>query len=354
MIIYWSMYLVPALLTLNQTFSHRRIPIGSYWLLFALLMVLVGLRETGGDYPTYKVMFQIIAGSTFADALKVSDPGYVLVNWVSNQLHFGMYGVNTVCGLTYFYGFYRFARREPEPILMLTISIAYQVIVTVMGYTRQGAAVGLLMWGIPYLYERKPVRFLVFSLLAASFHSSAIVFMPLAYFGFNWRTQRLASFFAVVGLALAVYLGYRTLHDRFSSFYDNYIESKHYSSQGALIRSSMTALAAAMFLGHWRRWGRAWNDRRIWLAFALAALAMVPLTFTASTAADRIGLYLIPLQLVVFARLPALQRTRGQHDVWVMAILAGYAASLGVWLYFGQFTSVLWLPYKSLILGEVR
>ena len=352
MIIYWSMYLFPAFLTLNQVNTRRRVPISNYSLVFAFLLVVIGLRETGGDYVTYKAMFDVIARSNLQAAFQITDPLFALLNWSSSLLGLGFYGVNSIIGIIYLYGFYRFARYESEPILMLTISISYQVIVTVMGYSREGAAVGLLMWGISYLYERKPLHYLGAIAAATGFHASAAAFVPLVFLGFSWRRYPMSSFAALVLACLSLGYAYSALTNQLGNYYDNYVISKHYSSQGALIRAVMTASAALVFLYYRRNWKRLWPDRDIWLVFSLAGLAMVPLTFIASTAADRIGLYLIPLQLVVFARLPVLQQNEWMRGVCIAAILVSYAILLGTWLYYGQFTSELWLPYRSPILGQ--
>jgi hypothetical protein len=96
-----------------------------------------------------------------------------------------------------------------------------------------------------------------------------------------------------------------------------------------------------------------WADRDIWLVFSIAALGLVPLTQVASTAADRIGLYFIPLQIIVFARLPVLWRSGPGKQLMVVGALGLYTVALVVWLHFGQFAAEIWLPYRSLLLGEI-
>src|SRR5690242_21824298 len=121
--------------------------------LFLLFLVLaIGFRETGGDREEYLAMFQRIEPLDFASAIRVTDPGYGLLNWLSARLGTGLYGVNVIGALIYVIGFYKFALRESRPILMLTTSISYLVIVVMMGYSRQGFAIGLVIWGLTYVY----------------------------------------------------------------------------------------------------------------------------------------------------------------------------------------------------------
>lgn len=66
-----------------------------------------------------------------------------------------------------------------------------------------------------------------------------------------------------------------------------------------------------------------------------------------STAVDRVGLYLLPLQLMVFSYLPEVMgRGSGRaHASWVFLVLVYYAAAEFVWLNFAD-TSFAWLPYR--------
>ena len=89
-------------------------------------------------------------------------------------------------------------------------------------------------------------------------------------------------------------------------------------------------------------------QQRLWFWFALAALGLLAwLTVSpSSTAVDRVGLYLLPLQLVVFAYLPeALGRGRGNTRSWVLAVIAYYATVEFVWLNYATH-AFAWLPYR--------
>src|SRR5205823_12936411 len=93
--------------------------------LFLLFLLLaIGFREeTGGDWNEYFMLFKRIEALDFASAIRATDPGYRLLNWLSARLGTGLYGVNVIGALIYVIGFYKFALRESRPILMLTTSI---------------------------------------------------------------------------------------------------------------------------------------------------------------------------------------------------------------------------------------
>ena len=86
-------------------------------------------------------------------------------------------------------------------------------------------------------------------------------------------------------------------------------------------------------------------------AAGIAALALV-LVFPTSTAIDRIGLYLLPLQLFVYARLPdALAGDDRTARVLATAVIALYAAAFFVWLNYAVNVEY-WLPYRFFLFED--
>ena len=83
--------------------------------------------------------------------------------------------------------------------------------------------------------------------------------------------------------------------------------------------------------------------------FALISLALfgVFLVSTASTAIDRIALYMLPLQLVIFAHLPDVLSEETETDVspMVLGVLGFYGLVQFVWLNFADH-AYTWLPYR--------
>ena len=86
----------------------------------------------------------------------------------------------------------------------------------------------------------------------------------------------------------------------------------------------------------------------VWLWMAFAAILCVPLLSLASTATDRIALYLTPLQIVVLSRLPTLLQQKDLRNVAVLGTLAGYALVLFVWLNYARHADC-WVPYDNLL-----
>jgi hypothetical protein len=73
-------------------------------------------------------------------------------------------------------------------------------------------------------------------------------------------------------------------------------------------------------------------------------LVCLPLVQISSTAVDRVALYLIPLQLFVFPRVPQLAPTALKRTPLVVGIVVYYAAVQLVWLNFSE-NATYWVPY---------
>jgi hypothetical protein len=241
------------------------------------------------------------------------------------------------------WGLVAFCRQQPRPWLALAVAVPYMVVVVAMGYSRQGEALGLAMLGLVGLARRNNLQFVLLVALAATFHKSAVLLVPLAVLA-EPRGRLWTGLW--VGIA-AVLLYWVLLADSVDALMAGYVEAQ-YQSEGAAVRIAMNAMPAALLLLLRKR--VAWQqvaERNLWTMLALAALAAVValLVSPSSTAVDRVALYLIPLQLFVFARLPDLLGHGRDRRHWVVAVVLYYAAVLLVWLVFATH-SQYWLPYR--------
>lgn len=341
MLVYWALFGFFALGALidsrRKPDFHRRRP---YWVFGGLMIIaMVGLRyKIGADWQTYEFIFRYASQVSFRRALDIGDPGYQALNWTVGQLGGEVWLVNLVCAILFTWGLFRLARLQPNPWLAVLIAIPYMVIV-VSNYTRQAAALGLVMVGLSSLIRGGSlVRFAVYAILAASFHRTAVAILPLAIF--SRPRNRFFNILGGIALGFAMYDVF--LKDTMDAFVDNYIKTR-YSSQGASIRIAMEVLAASLFL--WRRkdFGFPSGEDKLWFYFSLAtfgALAALILT-PSSTAVDRLSIYLMPLQLVILSRVPFVYTER---RTGVMLVIAYSFAVQFVWLNFAQHARY-WVPY---------
>ena len=341
MLTYWMLLLVPLLGALSpmrlQPASQQIV-----WLLVWLGFTLVaGLRhEVGGDWFNYLPMFLDTAQGTFAESVSKGDPGYYGLSWVVAALGSDHYFLHLVCAAVLMAGTVVFCRAQPNPWLALLAAVPYMLIVVGMGYTRQSVALGFALLALVALGDGRTRSFVIWVVLGALFHKSAVLLLPIAALASS-RNRLLTAGLVLVSSVLMYYL---LLEDSAEALWTNYVEADMQSDGGA-IRVAMNALPAVLLLAFRKRLIPEPGERALWLWLAVFALVCVPLVGLASTAVDRVALYLIPLQLYVFSRLPRLATTTQTRTPLVLGIVGYYVAVQFVWLNYATHAQY-WVPYR--------
>lgn len=338
---FWVLFLLPALGVL----ASRRLPPGQskgmWWLVAALMAGIIGFRDhVGGDWGGYSRHFETVAGLQWGEALAYGDPGYYALSWIVAQVGGSVYLLNFVCASMLMAGTARFCRAQPKPWLALLVSVSYMLVVVGMGYTRQSVALGLSLFGLVALGEGRVRAFVAWVVVAALFHKTAVLLIPIAALAVERRRVWTAAWVAV-----AAALSYWTLLSGSSdALWANYIDVQM-ESQGAVVRVAMNAVPAVILLLFRKRLVEDPRERRLWTWIALIGLACVLLVAFASTAVDRMALYLIPMQMFVFSRMHRLAPHAVGRTTVVLGILVYYAAVLWVWLHFATH-AMYWVPYR--------
>ena len=278
-----------------------------------------------------------------SSAIAKGDPAYRLLNLLAVKLGWGISGVNLVSAALFSSGLVFFCRGLPRPWLALAVAMPYLVTIVAMGYTRQSVALGLAMLGLVGLTRRANLWFVFWVLAAATFHKSAVLLLPIAALAAT--RNRYWTMLWVSAITLLAYTLF--LEDSVDALYTNYIE-RQYHSQGALIRSAMNLVPACIYLVLGNRFQLHPAEAKLWRWFSIISVILfLILMFTpATTAVDRVALYMLPLQLVIFSYLPdVLGRAGGQNRGLVSLILLFYGAVLFVWLNYASH-AFAWLPYQ--------
>lgn len=351
MIPYWIFFIAPAWVALLspplkflRVDGKRPIRIDGVWILILVtLTMVVGFRyEVGGDWGSYLRYFSNAKNLEFGGHI-TQDPGFIVLNVLSFHLDLGFSGVNTFSALIFSFGLVLFCRNLPRPWLALACAIPYLVIVVSMGYTRQSTALGLVMVAFVMLSRSRYIAFVAWVLVAALFHKSAVLMIPIAALSIS-KNRVLGMLIIFLG----TFLGFTILLvDLYAEIIQNYTDESMESS-GASIRLAMNAVAGVLFLLYRGRYRLGVNEKKLWTVISFISIGMLIVFFVSniSTALDRMALYIIPLQLISFAYLPdAIGRSDRLNQVIVAGILIYYAAVLFVWLNFGAHTGY-WLPYK--------
>jgi len=353
MVPYWLMFLIPAIAALSSDrgdwsqnddgYGHK---LTWGWVAISILLALVvGYRyEVGGDWFTYVGYLYYVTDADLTEVISLSDPGYMLLNWLAVEMGWGIVGVNALSGFIFSLGIVQFCRSLPRPWLALAVAVPYLVIVVGMGYSRQGIALSLALLGVLAFQRGSVLSFFVWVALGATFHKTAVLLLPLAALvssNHRWWT----IFWALIFSVLAYFL---FLEDSVDHLYENYLVAQ-YQSQGALIRLLMNAIPAVLLLWFSERFRLRPTEASMWRWFALISIFLFIALFisSSSTAVDRVALYMLPLQMMVFSHLPSVlapnNRRMQTNIVWI--ILFYYLSVLNVWLLFADH-SQFWIPYR--------
>lgn len=345
---YWLLFLLPAFQAMSK---FRTEPLKTPMVLLqwrltgALILLMVGLRfEVGGDWFVYLNNLDEIS-RPFNQIMEYGkgDLFFNILSWLGVETGLSIYLPNMVAASAFTLGLMTFCRSCPRPWLALLLAVPYLITVVAMGYTRQGAAIGMMLMALVSLEQKKILKFLIWTSVAALFHKSAVILIPLALFSEVRKPFLTALVLAGTGALLFVLL----LQEHVEFLIYGYIESK-YQSSGAAIRVSMNVIPALIFLLFRSRFRLDSAQLSFWTWMSWGALGFVLLLYLSpsSTAVDRLALYWIPLQLYVGSRLPdAMGIRRERTSRWVYLVIAYCATVHFVWLFFAD-TAFAWLPYK--------
>lgn len=348
MLVYWSMFAVSALSTLiiggRRTLLRDELKPGLAFVLLAFTL-LIGLRfQVGTDWFNYQIALNRLAYVPFTAALSYKDPGFGMLGWAAMRTSNGLIVTNFVCATIFMWGVARFAKAQPDQWMAVTAAVPYLLIVVGMGYTRQAAAIGFELLALLAFERKQYAKFFGWLFLGALFHGSAIVILPFAVVAFC-RTHR-NLILPIAFLSTIVFAA--ILAHRFNNLYSLYVSRQNsFDSSGAFVRLIMNAIPSLIFLINRNRMIANDESRFLWLLLSIISLALVPIlaVFPSSTAVDRVSLYFIPIQMLVFGRLPIIfgQTPQGERMV-SFGIVLYYGAALFVWLQFAN-NAHAWLPY---------
>lgn len=342
MVWFWFLFAIPISFSLLGTEVKYRRKYFSWFVIFFIFSLVIGYRyEVGGDWNNYLEHFNFYRRFSILDVVSASDPGYVFTNWLASQWGWQIYGVNLVCGALFMAGLLVFCRQQERPWLSLTVAVPYIVIVIAMGYTLQSVALGLLFWALACLERGEFRRYLGLMIVAALFHRTALLMVPLGLF-----LERRGWLVRLVALLISGYVLWDLLlAEQQAALWKNYVEAQMESS-GAMIRVVMNLVPALLFFIYRNSWKERYPNYRFWYVLAVGSVVSVFLVGYASTAVDRVALYFTPIQVAVFSRLPTLARRQLAPRVMKICIILGYGLVLLVWLNFATHAQY-WVPYRN-------
>jgi len=368
MAVYFLLFFVVAILAISNMRPHENILNKNFnlllspssFLFFICLVIFIGLRhEIGGDWGNYIYQLQKASMMNFSQSIVFGgDPLYQAIKIYATTFtceidtsecalnEGGLQFLNTICAIFFCYGLMVFCKHQPRPWLALCVAVPYLVIVVGIGYTRQSAALGFVMLALTAISHGRLYQYCIWIIVGATIHKTALIMLPLVIFGVKRNRVLILIAGTIFGLLLYNFLFFEAI----SILAQNYFATE-YDAAGAFIRLLMTGIPATIFLIMRNSFILNKIEKSFWTGVSILALIFLLLYFISpsSTPIDRLGLYLIPLQLFLFSRLPDVFGNYGERNPIINYLIVIYSLLILItWIFFSS-NSRNWIPYKSFI-----
>lgn len=312
------------------------------FVVYIVLIFFIGMRHNvGADWGAYENVYNRMEDVTFYDLFSLKDFGYQFLNYSSYYLGLSIYFVNFICAGIFVSGLFIFSKTLQRPWLALLVAYPYLILVVGMGYTRQAAALGMVMWA---LTSNNFIKYCLLVFIGALFHKSAILMIPLVIL-----ITSTSKIILIPTMIVTAFIGYKVmLESSVDELMYVYVE-REYQSSGAMIRVFMSVLPATILLFFNKYFiFESIEKKKLWMVISFASIFSFFLLLVAnfSTAIDRVALYYIPLQLYVISQIPEVFFSSSRKKMWPVLLISCYLFSvLFVWLVFAD-NSKSWLPYQ--------
>lgn len=164
--------------------KHNEI-LKSMWFIinFFILLFFLGFRsDIGGDYATYKTIFNSMGNLSFYVVITQSDPIFTTICYIINKLNLGIEGLIFTQSLIFIFGLFLLASLFKNFNLIILFSFPILIIILGMGYYRQSMAVGFFMIALYFYIRDFKIQFLIFSFFSILTHSSLLLVFSIIFF----------------------------------------------------------------------------------------------------------------------------------------------------------------------------
>lgn len=222
--LYYILFFILAIALLARI-THLETDKTLYGVAVTVLIIYGALRD-GFLYPDIQNYYDYFKyGYTDFDLQEQFNYGYVLLNlickFITPSFQFLLAIVSVIIILLY-----ARAIKEYSPFIWLSL-ILYVLINYYPSFflLRQYLAMGVFLYSLKYVVKREPVRYGICMLIALSFHTTALIAMPL-YFLYGIKNTKLNMLLLLLGsvAAIIVFFSFSTYIGLFSAYYAHYFE----------------------------------------------------------------------------------------------------------------------------------
>ena len=313
------------------------------------LLIFMGTRyETGCDYWGYLVRFNYLyQDENYLSYLPAEEPGFHLLNFAIKSFGLDYVWLNVSASLIYLICLFRFARISPRPLLLIALFFPILIVQLGMSGLRQALAVGFLLLAFANYTEKNRILTALWILVAAQFHQSAYIFLPLALLvGRNISVGRIMVALILIGPVV----GY-LLEERAQVYHERYVEELYgeNSSSGAIFRYALALIPALLFEKYKVRLRRVFTKSYdLMRLFSLITFALIPVGFVSTVALHRLTYYVLPISIYTLLNVSMVMPRRvGVSKKLLFVPVLIFGAYVVVWFVWSKHASSCYIPYKT-------
>lgn len=307
--------------------------------------------ETGCDFYGYLNRFQniITEHNSISELLLKPEPGFRATTLAIRLMGGDYLWLNVVCSaiivtcFVVFCGYYRGS--------LLIIALLFPVMIVQLGMSglRQAMAVGFLMIAsIPFVNGRK-VWTGIWVIFASQFHSSAIIFLPIAALA----GRDIAPLKIVVGSLLVSPVVVYLMGDRIDVYQDRYVNDVYgeINSQGAFIRYVLILIPTIVFFKYRNILMKEYSKNYpLWYIFSLLTLLIIFIAIINTTALHRMIYYIMPFSLLIYIYTNNKKLFGNAHNQYIYLAIFSYGTYMVFWFAFSRHADLCYIPYNSFLL----
>ena len=218
-----------------------------------ILIVVAAIRyDVGQDYMyTYVPYFNGLLHGHVNEDIEI---GFFILNKIIQFFTHDYAWIFIVCSVVFFHYIYKAIREQslmPTLSVFLLVGTTYYFIF--LNAMRQLIVVAIFLYAIKFIKERNLKKFLMYMLVAATIHSSALILIPL-YFVYGIKLRPLKAFAILIVAILAKSL-VSTLIFKILSFtkYSYYIDSRFDTNEVGYIVLAMNICVLIFALIYYKR-----------------------------------------------------------------------------------------------------
>jgi hypothetical protein len=342
---YLSIYLIAVLLAFTAKSRQQGLVLAGIFSVF--LALFAGTRIwVGCDYGGYLMRFQYIGPFPgWVELMSAGEAGFQGLSIFLKNNGFSYSALIFVCSGLYMFCLYRFSRLAQWPLALLALFFPILVIQLGMSGMRQALATGFLLLAVASFVDGRRLWVAGWILVASQFHTSAIIFLPLALMvGKQVSVARMVMALALLG-PVVIFL----LQDRLEVYSARYIEQAYgeNASSGAWFRYAVVVCCLAAF--RWRyqavkaQFPQLFEVLRL---FMFIGIALLPMGLVSTVAMHRMVFYVMPV--AILAVLVAAATLRGtMRNALLGGVLFAFGAYLFVWFSYSRHARICYVPYNS-------